>query len=435
MDKAYDAAEFWSRDQIEATQAVRLKNVVTRVWNGSPFYRKRLEEAGVTPESIRSIADIERIPFTTKDDLRSQYPLNLVIVPHSKLVRLHCSSGTTGTPTAIAHTQNDLNVWADLMARCLHMGGVTRDDVFQHMSGYGLFTGGLGIHAGAERLGCMTIPAGAGNTKRQIKLVKDFKTTVAHILPSYALILGERLREMGEDPRKLPLRIAVVGAEPYTEGFRKRIEDLFDMKVYNSYGLSEMNGPSVGFECREQNGLHIWEDAYLAEIVDPATGRHVQPGEVGELVMTTLVREGMPILRYRTRDLTTFIPGECPCGRRHMRMGRIVGRADDMFICKGVNIYPSQIEEVLMKFKEVGKNYLITLEDDGLGDLLRVKVEIREECFVEDMRALQGLQQRIARRLKDEILVTPKVDLVQSNSLPVPEGKAVRFKDIRAEKM
>ena len=431
---AYDPAEFWSRDQIEATQLTRLKNVVSRVYNKCEFYRKRLDEAGVSPDSIKSLDDIERIPFTTKDDLRSQYPLGLVIVDKADLVRLHCSSGTTGTPVAIAHTQNDLNTWADLMARCLHMVGVRREDVFQNMSGYGLFTGGLGIHAGAERLGCMTIPAGAGNTARQIKLVKDFHTTVAHILPSYALILGERLREMGEDPADFPLRIAVVGAEPYTDAFRRRIESLFNMKVYNSYGLSEMNGPSVGFECLEQNGLHVWEDAYFAEIVDPETGKHVKPGEVGELVMTTLVREGMPILRYRTRDLTRFLPGSCPCGREHRRMDRILGRSDDMFICKGVNIYPQQIEDVLMRFPEVGRNYLILLDNDNVGDVLRVQVEIREEYFVEDLRVLRGLQARIAHALKNEILVTPRIELVQSNSLPVSEGKAVRFRDQRNSK-
>ncbi len=431
---AYDPAEFWSRDQIEAMQLTRLKNVVARVYKKNAFYRKRLDEAGVSPESIRSLDDIERIPFTTKDDLRSQYPLGLVIVPEEELVRLHCSSGTTGTPVAIAHTQNDLNTWADLMARCLHMVGVRREDVFQNMSGYGLFTGGLGIHSGAERLGCMTIPAGPGNTARQIKLVKDFHTTVAHILPSYALILGERIREMGENPADLPLRIAVVGAEPYTAAFRQRIEDLFNMKVYNSYGLSEMNGPGVAFECQEQNGLHIWEDAYFAEIVDPETGRHVAPGEVGELVMTTLVREGMPILRYRTRDLTRFLPGTCPCGRLHHRMDRILGRSDDMFICKGVNIYPQQIEDVLMKFPEVGRNYLILLDNDNVGDILRVQVEIREEYFVEDLRVLRGLQNRIAHALRSEILVTPRIELVQSNSLPVSDGKAVRFKDQRNSK-
>ncbi len=429
----FDSAELWSREQLAEVQLARLRATVAQA-RKNDFYRKRLDEAGVTPSSIRTLDDLKKIPFTTKDDLRNQYPTGLLSVATSEIVRMHCSSGTTGTPVAICHTQNDLNSWADLMARCMYMVGVRKTDVFQNMSGYGLFTGGLGIHYGAERLGCMTIPAGAGNSLRQIKLVKDFKTTVAHILPSYAIILGEHLRSMGEDPRDFPLRIALVGAEPYTEVFRKRIEDLFDIKVYNSYGISEMNGPGVGFECQAQNGMHLWEDAYIPEIIDPDTGLAVPEGEVGELVMTTLCRQGMPILRYRTRDLTRFIPGVCSCGRQHIRIDRIVGRADDMFIIKGVNIYPMQIEKIIMDFKEVGKNYLITLENDGLGDVIRVQVEIHDEFFVEDVRILQNLQQAIARRLRDEILVTPKVELVQSNTLPNSEGKAVRVKDLRQTK-
>ena len=429
----YDNAEMWTRDQINQTQVTRLKSTLAQAQKCA-FYKKRLAEAGISAQDIKDPSDIRKRPFTTKQDLRDQYPLGLLTVDKSEIVRMHCSSGTTGTPVAICHTLNDLNWWSDLMARCMYMVGVRRDDVFQNMSGYGLFTGGLGIHYGAERLGCLTIPAGAGNTKRQIKLAKDFHTTVAHILPSYALILGEKLREMGEDPQSLPLRIALVGAEPYTEEFRKRIEDLFDMKVYNSYGLSEMNGPGVGFECMAQNGLHIWEDAYLPEIVDPQTGEAVPDGEIGELVITSLCRQGMPIIRYRTRDLTRFLPSSCSCGRVHRRMDRILGRADDMFIVKGVNIYPMQIEQVIMGFQEVGKNYLIQLENDGFGDVLRVKVEIRDEFFVEDMRALQNLQQKIARTLKGEILVTPHVELLESNSLPVSEGKAVRVKDLRNKK-
>ena len=340
--EVFDAAELWSSEHIAEIQLTRLKATLAQSRKCS-FYRERLDEAGIGPDSIRKLDDVRRIPFTTKQDLRSQYPTGLLCVPPSEIVRMHCSSGTTGTPVAICHTQNDINAWADLMARCMYMVGVRREDVFQNMSGYGLFTGGLGIHFGAERLGCMTIPAGPGNSRRQIKLARDFRTTVAHILPSYALILGEHLRNMGEDPRDFPLRIALVGAEPYTEEFRKRIEELFDMKAYNSYGLSEMNGPGVGFECLEQNGLHIWEDAYIPEIVNPDTGEPVPDGEVGELVMTSLCRQGMPILRYRTRDLTRFLPGPCPCGRAHRRMDRILGRADDMFIIKGVNIYPMQI--------------------------------------------------------------------------------------------
>lgn len=431
--EVFDAAELWSREHIAEVQLTRLKATLAQSRKCS-FYRERLDEAGIGPDSIRSLDDLRRIPFTTKQDLRSQYPTGLLCVPSSEIVRMHCSSGTTGTPVAICHTRNDINAWADLMARCMHMVGVRREDVFQNMSGYGLFTGGLGIHFGAERLGCMTIPAGPGNSRRQIKLAKDFRTTVAHILPSYALILGEHLRNMGEDPRDFPLRIALVGAEPYTEEFRKRIEELFDMKAYNSYGLSEMNGPGVGFECMEQNGMHIWEDAYIPEIVNPDTGDPVPDGEVGELVMTCLCRQGMPILRYRTRDLTRFLPGACACGRAHRRMDRILGRADDMFIIKGVNIYPMQIEQVIMTFNEVGQSYLILLENDGIGDVMRVQVEIRDEYFVEDMRVLHNLQKAIAQRLRDEILITPRVELVESNSLPRTEGKAVRVQDMRVKK-
>ncbi len=428
--EVFDQAELWNRDEIENAQCTRLKTTIEQA-SKCDFYAKKFAEAGISATSINSVEDIRKIPFTTKDDLRANYPTGLLCVPRSEIVRMHCSSGTTGTPTAICHTQNDLNSWADLMARSMHMAGVRREDVFQNMSGYGLFTGGLGIHYGAERLGCLTIPAGAGNSRRQIKLVKDFQTTVVHILPSYALILGGHLEKDGENPADLPLRIALVGAEPYTEEYRKRIEDLFNMKVYNSYGLSEMNGPGVAFECECQNGLHVWEDAFLAEIVDPETGNPLPDGEVGELVMTSLCRQGMPIIRYRTRDLTRFLVGDCPCGRKHRRIERILGRADDMLIIKGVNIYPMQIEQVLMTFSEVGENYLIILENNGISDDMRVQVEIREEYFVEDMRILRNLQSNIARRLRDEILITPKIELVQSGSIATSEGKAVRVQDLR----
>lgn len=429
----FDTAETWSRDKIRSVQKKRLASTINRARN-SLFYSRRLDDAGINQDSSLDPDNLDNIPFTTKDDLRNEYPLGLLAVPQSEIVRMHCSSGTTGNPVAICHTRNDINSWADLMARCLYMVGVRSDDVFQNMSGYGLFTGGLGIHFGAERLGCMTIPAGAGNTTRQIKLVRDFNTTVAHILPSYAMIIGERLREMGEDPRDFPLRIAIVGAEPYTEEFRRRLEELFAMKVYNSFGLSEMNGPGVAFECQAQNGLHIWEDAYIAEIIDPATGKHCQDGQVGELVMTSLCREGMPILRYRTRDLTRFIAGDCACGRRHRRMDRILGRVDDMIIIKGVNIYPMQIEKILMTFPEVGQNYLVVLEKEGHGDVIRIQVEIRDEYFVEDMRVLHNLRNEIAGKIRDEILVTPRVELLENNSLPKQEGKAVRVRDLRGER-
>ncbi|MCL1985396.1 MAG: phenylacetate--CoA ligase [Betaproteobacteria bacterium] len=426
----FDRAETWDRAVIEAAQVVRLRNTVEQAGRCA-FYAERFAEAKVTAADIRTPDDIRRIPFTTKDDLRSQYPEGLLCVPRDEIVRMHSSSGTTGTPVAICHTRNDLNSWADLMARSMYMAGVRRSDVFQNMSGYGLFTGGLGIHAGAERLGCMTIPAGAGNTLRQIKLVKDFRTTVIHIIPSYALVLANTLRENGEDPSALPLRIALIGAEPHSKETRQRVEEALGVTAYNSFGLSEMNGPGVAFECQEQNGLHVWEDAYLVEIIDPDTGEYVAEGELGELVLSTLCRVGMPILRYRTRDLTRFLPGNCACGRMHRRIDRIQGRTDDMFIIKGVNIYPMQIEHVIMGRPEVGQNYLIVLENEGPKEDIKIKVEIRDEYFVEDMRALQGLQQKIARRLQSEILVTPKVELVQPNSLPTSEGKATRVLDLR----
>ncbi|WP_027181532.1 phenylacetate--CoA ligase family protein [Oleidesulfovibrio alaskensis] len=428
----FDRAETWSREEIERVQLVRLRNTVQQA-SGSPFYAARLKEAGIAPADIRSLDDLRSVPPTTKNDLREQYPAGLVAVPREQLVRLHASSGTTGAPTVVHHTQNDLNSWADLVARSMYMVGVRPDDVFQNTSGYGLFTGGLGIHYGAERLGCHTIPAGPGNTKRQIKFIRDFQTTVLHIIPSYALYLGAALEEEGLSGAELPCRVALIGAEPHTEEIRQRIEQMLGLKAYNSYGLSEMNGPGVAFECTHQTGMHVWEDAFIPEIVNPDTLEPVADGEVGELVMTTLCRQGMPILRYRTRDLTRFLPGECACGRLHRRIDRILGRADDMMIIKGVNIYPMQIEQVLMGFPEVGENYVIELVSEDFIDQLTVKVEIRDGYFVEDMRVLTGLQKAIVRQLRDEILVTPRVDLVQTGSLPKSEGKAVRVIDRRGK--
>lgn len=386
---------------------------------------------GLDPSAIQSAADVVKLPFTTKDDLRSAYPSRMLTRPVTDMIRLHASSGTTGSATVIYYTRNDVDCWADLMARCMHMVGVRPEDTFQNIAGYGLFTGGLGIHYGAERLGCLTIPAGAGNSKRQLKLLQDFQVSVVHIIPSYALHLSTVKEELGYTRDKLNLRVALIGAEPHTEAMRRRIEEVYGLKAYNSYGLSEMNGPGVAFECLEQNGMHIWEDAYLPEIVNPETGEHVPEGEVGELVITTLCREGMPLIRYRTKDLTRFVQGDCPCGRRHRRLDRILGRADDMIIIKGVNIYPMQVENVLMSIPEVGQNYLIVLEREGYLDQMRVKVEVKDEFFVEDMRELKGLQNRISAKLRDEILITARIDLVEQNSLPKSEGKAQRVLDLR----
>lgn len=398
----------------------------------SEFYRRRFREAGVSPEDIRSLDDLQRLPFTTKEDLRENYPFGLCCVPLQECVRLHSSSGTTGNPTVVLHTRRDLDDWATAVARCLWMVGSRPDDVFQNSAGYGMFTAGLGFQYGAEKVGMLTVPAAAGNTLRQIKFIKDFGTTVLHAIPSYASRIYEVMRQEGVDPvRDTRLRVLCIGAEPHSEEQRRRIEENLHVKAYNSYGISEMMGPGVAFECPEQNGLHIWEDYFIAEIIDPVTLQPVPDGEMGELVITTLKREAMPLVRYRTRDLTRFLPGDCPCGRHHRRLARLQGRSDDMMILKGVNIFPIQIEKILLSFPELGTDYLITLENKESNDTLTVDVELKE-LFTDDYSKLQSLEREITRRLRDEILVSPCVRIVPKGSLKVSdEKKAVRVKDLR----
>lgn len=421
--------ETMTRPEIEKLQMERLKTTLQRCMN-APFYKKRFEEHGLKPEDIRSLEDLRKIPFTTKQDLRDNYPFGMSVVPLEQVVRLHSSSGTTGTPTVILHTQKDLDEWANAVARCLYMVGLRPGDIFQNSSGYGMFTGGLGFQYGAERLGMLTVPAAAGNTKRQIKFITDFGTTALHAIPSYAGRLYEVMEEMGIDPRHdTKLRTLIIGAEPHSDQQRRRIEDMLGVKAYNSFGMSEMCGPGVAFECPEQNGMHIWEDYYIVEIVDPETLEPVPEGEVGELILTTINREAMPLLRYRTRDLTRILPGECPCGRHHKRLDRMKGRSDDMMILKGVNIFPIQIENILMQFKELGSDYLITLTNLEANDEMTVEVELNE--FIDDYGFMQRLTKEITRQLKDEILITPTVKLVPKGSLPKQEGKAVRVKDLR----
>ena len=421
--------ESLSRAEIEALQTERLQKTLQQCMK-SPFYRKRFEENHISPRDIRSLGDMSKIPFTTKQDLRDNYPFGLSTVPLSEVVRLHSSSGTTGKPTVILHTKRDIEQWADAVARCLCMVGLRPGDVFQNTSGYGMFTGGLGFQYGAERLGLLTVPAAAGNTKRQIKFITDFGTTAIHAIPSYAGRLYEVMSEMGIDPRRdTRLKTLVIGAEPHSEEQRRRIETMLGVKAYNSFGMSEMCGPGVAFECQEQNGMHIWEDYYIVEIVDPVTLEPVPDGEVGELVLTTVNREAMPLLRYRTRDLTRILPGDCPCGRHHKRLDRMKGRSDDMMILKGVNIFPIQIETILMQFPELGNEYLITLTNEDANDLMTVEVELKE--FSDDYPKLQALTKEITRQLKDEILVTPQVRLVPKGSIPVTDGKAVRVRDLR----
>ena len=422
--------ETMTRPEIEKLQLERLKKTVNHCMN-SPFYKKRFEENNLKPEDIQTLDDLRKIPFTTKQDLRDTYPFGIASVPLEKATRLHSSSGTTGNPTVILHTQKDLDEWANAVARCLHMVGLRPTDVFQNSSGYGMFTGGLGFQYGAERLGMLTVPAAAGNTTRQIKFMTDFGTTAVHAIPSYAARISEVMEEMGIDPRRdTKLTTLIIGAEPHSEEQRRRIEEMLGVKAYNSFGMSEMCGPGVAFECTEQNGLHIWEDYYIVEIVDPETLEPVPEGEVGELVLTTINREAMPLLRYRTRDLTRILPGECPCGRHHARLDRMKGRSDDMIILKGVNIFPIQIETILLQFKELSTDYLITLETKETNDEMTIEVELND-MFTDDYARLQALTREITRQLKDEILVTPHVKLMPKGALPKSEGKAVRVKDLR----
>ncbi|HOI26024.1 MAG TPA: phenylacetate--CoA ligase [Paludibacteraceae bacterium] len=423
--------ETMKRSDLEKLQVERLKKTVELAMN-SPFYSQVFKERKITPESIKSLEDLQRFPFTLKEDLRSHYPFGMASVPLEKVVRLHSSSGTTGNPTVVLHTQKDLDEWANQVARCMYMVGVRNTDVFQNTSGYGMFTGGLGFQYGAEKLGCLTVPAAAGNSRRQIKFIMDFGTTAIHAIPSYATRLAEVFAEMGMDPSKdTKLKTMFIGAEPHSEEQRQRIEKLFGVKAYNSFGMSEMNGPGVAFECKEQNGLHIWEDYVIVEIIDPVTLEPVKEGEIGEMVLTTINREAMPLFRYRTHDLTCFIPGDCPCGRTHRRIARIKGRSDDMMIVKGVNIFPIQIEKILMNFKELGNNFLITIETIDNNDEMLVEVELSDKVRVDDYSLLQKLTKEISRQLKDEILLTPHVKLVERGTLPQSEGKAVRVKDLR----
>ena len=422
--------ETLSRSEIEALQLERLQATVRHCMN-SPFYKRRFDEAGITPDDIKSLADIRKIPFTTKQDLRDNYPFGLNSLPIDQCVRLHSSSGTTGNPVVVTHSARDLEQWANAVARCMWMVGCRPNDVFQNTSGYGMFTGGLGFQYGAEKMGMLTVPAAAGNTRRQIKFFTDFGTTCVHAIPSYASRIYEVMQELGIDPRRdTKLKTFFIGAEPHSDEQRKRIEGLLGIKAYNSFGMSEMMGPGVAFECKEQNGMHIWEDYFIVEVIDPQTLEPVADGEVGELVLTTINREAMPLLRYRTRDLTCILPGTCPCGRNHKRIDRMKGRSDDMIVLRGVNIFPIQIEEVLLTFKELGTDFLITLTTDANNDNMTVEVELNA-LYTDDYSRLQELTKRITSRLKDEILLTPHVRLVPPGSLPKSEGKAIRVVDKR----
>jgi phenylacetate-CoA ligase len=417
------------RADLERLQLGRLQALVARLHERVPLYRERLVAAGITAASIETLADLRRLPFTTSADLRNTYPAGLLAVPMDQALRLHTSSGTTGRPKALFFSPQDVDNAAELCARSFVGTGVTSRDVFQNMMTYGLFTGALVAHYGAEKVGCLVIPAGPGNSEKQLALMQDFGTTTVHLTPSFALYFADFLDEKGPDARKpLKLRRAFVGAEPYSIETRDKIEQGLGVEVFNSYGLSEMNGPGVAFECVERAGMHLWEDHFILEIIDPETEKPLPDGQPGELVLTTLCREAMPLLRYRTRDITSVVPGACACGRTHRRLARITGRADDMLIVRGVNVYPQQIEHVLMAIPQVGRNYLILLE--GRDDMtVQAELAHGELAMGEEQRlALEG---EIAARLRSEILTKPKVKLLPPASLPVSEGKAKRVIDRR----
>jgi phenylacetate-CoA ligase len=427
-DKEIETAE---RGKIEQVQLERLKSIITSAMQ-TPFYSRRLPSVGIkSADDVKSLADLRKIPFTMKDDLRQNYPKGFLSVDTSEVVRIHTSSGTTGIPTVIYLSAKDLDAATEIMARSIYATGADKTDILQNMMSYGLFTGGLCMHYGAERVGMMVIPAAGGNTKRQVQLMKDFRTTVIHITPSYLLHIHSKLAEYGVKISDLAIKKAFIGAEPHSENTRKKIEELYKIDAYNSYGLSEMNGPGVAFECVYKNDMHLWEDAYIVEIIDPKTGEVLPDGQEGEVVLTNLIRNAMPLMRYRTRDLAFLHTEPCKCGRTHRRLSRILGRTDDMLIINGVNVFPSQIEEVIMQIPEVGTNYQICVEKQGELDKLIVKVELYSKMFLGEAKQIDSLKSKIADELKASITIKPAIELHEPGVLPTFEGKAVRVIDNR----
>jgi len=423
--------ETLNRIDLEKLQVKRLKQTIQSAMN-SQYYKDLYRQLGLSADSVNSVGDLQKLPFTNKQNLRDNFPYGFLGLPQRDLIRLHSTSGTTGNPTVIFHNRHDIDSWANLMARSLYCAGIRDTDVFQNICGYGLFTGGLGFQYGIERLGCLSIPAGAGNSPRQIKLMRDYGTTVAHAIPSYLSRLYEVFQEEGLDPRKdTKLRTFVIGAEPHTEEQRRRIEEMFGVKAYNSFGLTEMNGPGVAFECTFQNGLHIWEDSYLVEIINPDTLEPVADGEIGELVMTTLDRQAMPLIRYRTRDVTTLVSEQCACGRTLRRIRRIGRRSDDMFIIRGVNVFPSQVETALLRVEGTLPHYQIILTREVGLDQMEVQVEVTPEVFSDEIRKLETLQQQLGASIENVLGIRVKVTLVGPRSLARSEGKAKRVTDLR----
>ena len=420
------------REDLEALQLRRLKALVERVYHNVPFYRKRLDERGVTPRDIKKLADVRLLPFTEKQDLRNNYPFGLFAVSMDNIVRIHSSSGTTGKATVVGYTKRDIENWAHMMARSLAAAGIGPDDLVHVAYGYGLFTGGLGAHYGAEALGATTIPMSGGATKRQITLLRDFGATAICCTPSYFVHLGEAAQEMGVDFKQLPLRVGVFGAEPWTESMRRDIEQRFGVKAIDIYGLSEIMGPGVGIECSEaQNGLHMQEDHFLLETIDPESGEVLTKGESGELVITTLTKEGIPLIRYRTRDLSKLDYAPCRCGRTQARMMRVQGRSDDMLIIRGVNVFPQQIESILLETEGLSPHYQLVVTREGAMDNLEVRVEVNEGVFTDEIKGLQRLEKKVQSTIKEFLGVTAAIKLVEPKAIERSEGKAKRIIDLR----
>lgn len=427
-----DDMETLPREQLETLQLRRLKSLADRVYANVPFYRKAFDDAGVRPSDIQTLADLRYLPFTEKQDLRNHYPFGLFAVPKDNVVRLHASSGTTGKATVVGYTKRDVENWATLMARSLSAAGATKQDIIHVAYGYGLFTGGLGAHYGAERLGATTVPVSGGSTKRQVVLLRDFGATVLCCTPSYSLFLYETALEAGIDIKELPLRIGVFGAEPWTEEMRREIEAKLGIKAIDIYGLSEIMGPGVGIECVEaQDGAHIQEDHFLLEIIDPVTKEPLPPGETGELVITTLCKEALPLIRYRTRDITSLNLTPCRCGRTFARMHRVMGRSDDMLIIRGVNVFPSQIESILLETQGLTPHYQLLVKREGNLDTLEVQVEVDEKLFSDEIKNLQRLGGKIQKHIKEFLGVTATVKLVEPRTIQRSEGKAKRIVDMR----
>ena len=420
-----------SRTEMEAIQSERLIHTVKRIYHNNEGYRKKMQEKGLIPGDIKSIADLPKLPFTNKSDLRDNYPFGMFTVPMSEIVRVHASSGTTGKPTVVGYTRNDLQMWAEVVTRSLGMAGVHKNDIVQVAYGYGLFTGGLGLHYGTENLGATVIPISGGNTDKQILLMQDFGTTVIACTPSYALYLAEVMNEMKVLPDTLKLRIGIFGAEPWSENMRREIEAKLKIKAIDIYGLSEVIGPGVSCECEHQCGMHINEDHFIPEIIDPETLEPVTPGERGELVFSTVTKEGMPILRYRTRDLTRLIYDQCACGRTLVRMEKCLGRSDDMLIIRGVNVFPSQIESVLLELSETEPHYLLIIEREETLDVVNLLVEVQEQFFSDEIKQLEMLRKKITDKIQSTLGISVRVKLVEPKTIERTAGKAKRVIDNR----